>query len=61
MTKNDPVTFETVYDLASLTKVSATLQAVMFMYEKGLIDIHKKVSFYLPELKKTNKKDITIT
>ena len=58
--KNDPVTFETVYDLASLTKVSATLQAVMFMYEKGLIDIHKKVSYYLPELKKTNKKDITI-
>lgn len=57
---NDPVTFETVYDLASLTKVSATLQAVMFMYEKGLIDIHKKVSFYLPELKKTNKKDVTI-
>lgn len=55
-----PVTSETIYDLASLTKVSATLQAVMFMYEKGLIDIHKKVSFYLPELKHTNKKDITI-
>ncbi len=54
------VSFETIYDLASLTKVSATLQTVMFMYEKGLIDINKKVSFYLPDLKKTNKKDITI-
>ncbi|MDH5248740.1 MAG: serine hydrolase [Cyclobacteriaceae bacterium] len=57
---NNPVTNETIYDLASLTKVSATLQAVMFMHEKKLIDIYKKVSFYLPELKKTNKKDVTI-
>jgi len=54
------VTSETIYDLASLTKVSATLQAVMFMHEKGIIDIYKKASYYLPELKNTNKKDITI-
>jgi CubicO group peptidase (beta-lactamase class C family) len=32
----------------------------MFMQEKGLIDIHKKISVYLPELKGTNKKDLTI-
>ncbi len=56
----NPVTDETIYDLASLTKVSATLQTVMFMYERGLIDIHKKISVYLPELKNTNKKDVTI-
>jgi beta-N-acetylhexosaminidase len=55
-----PVTDESIYDLASLTKVSATLQAVMFMHERGLIDIHKKISVYLPELLNTNKKDITI-
>ncbi|MGC1242272.1 MAG: serine hydrolase [Chryseosolibacter sp.] len=55
-----PVTDETIYDLASLTKVSATLQAVMFMQERGLIDIHKKLSVYLPELKGTNKKNITV-
>ncbi len=58
--KNNPVTSETIYDLASLTKVSSTLQAMMFMYEKGFIDINKKLSYYLPELKQTNKKDITI-
>ena len=58
--KSNPVTSETIYDLASLTKVSATLQAVMFMQERGLIDINRKVSYYLPELKKSNKKDITI-
>jgi beta-N-acetylhexosaminidase len=55
-----PVTENTIYDLASVTKVSATLQTVMFMYEKGLIDVNKKVSVYLPELKTSNKKDFTI-
>lgn len=58
--QKSPVTDETIYDLASLTKVSATLQAVMFMQEHGMIDIHKKLSVYLPELRGTNKKDITI-
>lgn len=55
-----PVTDETIYDLASLTKVSATLQTAMFLYEKGMIDLNKKVSVYLPELQNTNKKDITL-
>ncbi len=55
-----PATDETIYDLASLTKVTATLQTTMFMYERGLIDINKKASVYLPVLKTTNKKDITI-
>jgi beta-N-acetylhexosaminidase len=56
---NMPVTDQTIYDLASITKVAATLQTAMFMYEKGMIDLHKKVSYYLPELRNTNKKDIT--
>jgi beta-N-acetylhexosaminidase len=55
-----PVTDSTLYDLASVTKVSATLQAVMFLYDRGLIDINKKASVYLPELKNSNKKDFTI-
>jgi beta-glucosidase-like glycosyl hydrolase/CubicO group peptidase (beta-lactamase class C family) len=58
--KKSPVTDETIYDLASVTKVAATLQAVMFMFDKGLIDINKKISVYLPELKKSNKKDFII-
>ena len=56
----NPVTDETIFDLASITKVSATLQAVMYMHEKGLININKKISVYLPELKGTNKEDYTI-
>lgn len=58
--KKIPVNDETIYDLASVTKVSATLQAVMFLTEKGMIDINKKASFYLPELKNSNKRDFTI-
>jgi beta-N-acetylhexosaminidase len=58
--KKIPVSDETIYDLASVTKVSATLQTVMYMYEKGLIDINKKASVYLPELKGSNKEDLII-
>jgi CubicO group peptidase (beta-lactamase class C family) len=58
--EKDKVTPNTIYDLASVTKVSATLQTAMFMYDHGLLDLHKKVSTYLPEMKKTNKKDITV-
>jgi len=54
------VTPRTIYDLASITKVAATLQTVMFMHEKKIIDINKKLSVYLPELKTTNKKDFII-
>lgn len=57
---NQPVTDETIYDLASVTKVSATLQTIMFMHDRGLIDVNKKASYYLPELKNSNKKDYTL-
>jgi beta-N-acetylhexosaminidase len=58
--KQSPVTEETLYDLASVTKVAATLQSVMFMYDRGLININRKASYYLPELKNSNKKDFTL-
>lgn len=58
--KKVAVSDETLYDLASITKVAATLQAVMFLAEKGMIDVYKKASLYLPDLRNTNKKDITI-
>ena len=55
-----PVTDQTVYDVASITKVAATLQAIMFLKERGEIDLDKKVSYYLPELKGTNKEHMTL-
>ena len=53
--KTAPVTSETVYDLASVTKVAATTLAAMFLHSRGELDISKSVGDYLPELKTTNK------
>lgn len=56
----DRVTSETIYDLASVTKVSATLQAVMLLYDRKQIDLDQKASAYLPELMGTNKQNFTV-
>jgi len=56
----EKVTTETLFDLASLTKVSATLQVVMMLNEKGLLNLNLKASDYLPELKGTNKADMLV-
>lgn len=56
----EPVDAQTIFDLASLTKVTATLQAVMMLYDQKKLDISQKASFYLPELANSNKKDITV-
>lgn len=57
---NETVTNETIYDLASLTKVTATLQAVMFLNERGELDMNQSASYYLPELRGTNKEHMLI-
>lgn len=55
-----PVTNQTVYDLASVTKVSATLQAIMFLYDQKKISLDEKIVTYLPELRGSNKENMTI-
>jgi beta-glucosidase-like glycosyl hydrolase/CubicO group peptidase (beta-lactamase class C family) len=57
---NEPVDGQTIFDLASLTKVTATLQAIMMLFDQKKLDINQKASFYLPELQNSNKKDITV-
>jgi CubicO group peptidase (beta-lactamase class C family) len=49
-----------VYDLASVTKIAASTVALMKLHEKGLIAIDDPLSKYWPDLKKTNKRDITL-
>lgn len=58
--KVKPVDASTIYDLASITKVVATLQTVMFLEGRGLIDLDKKASYYLKELKGTNKENMIL-
>jgi len=55
-----PVTQSTVYDVASITKVAATLQAIMFLKDQDRLKLDEKVSAYLPELKGTNKADMML-
>jgi beta-glucosidase-like glycosyl hydrolase/CubicO group peptidase (beta-lactamase class C family) len=54
------VKLEDLYDLASVTKVVATVPAIMKLYEEEVVDISKPLSNYLTYLDTTNKKDITI-
>lgn len=48
-----------VYDLASITKVAASLSAFMQLVDEGKVSVDDKVSKHLPELKTTNKRNIT--
>jgi CubicO group peptidase (beta-lactamase class C family) len=57
----EPVTDETLYDIASVTKVASTLQAVMLLNERQTIDLNQKASFYLPELIGTNKENLYVS
>jgi beta-N-acetylhexosaminidase len=55
-----PVSPGTIYDLASVTKVAATTQAVMKLVETGHIHLDSALSSYLPELKGSNKERLII-
>lgn len=54
------VTTETLYDIASMTKATATIGGVMKAYDEGLFEIGDKASQYIPGLEGTDKKNITL-
>ncbi len=49
----EPMTLDTVFDLASLTKVVATAPAVLALWEDGRLDLEAPLARYLPELSST--------
>ena len=53
--KSIPVTLESVYDLASVTKISATTVSVMKLYEEGKLDLDKTLGDYLSFTQGTDK------
>jgi len=55
-----PVTLESIYDLASVTKISATTISVMKLYEEGKLSLNKKLGDYLPWVNGTDKADLEI-
>src|ERR1700733_6973959 len=56
----EPMTEDTVFDLASLTKVLATAPAIMQLYEQGRFQLNDPVAQYLPQFAANGKQDITI-
>ncbi|HZJ79974.1 MAG TPA: glycoside hydrolase family 3 N-terminal domain-containing protein [Dysgonamonadaceae bacterium] len=54
------VTDQTVYDLASITKATATLPAIMKLYDTKQIRLQDTFSKFIPETKNSNKANITI-
>lgn len=56
----EPVTPESVYDVASVTKICATTISLMKLYDEGKLDLKKKLGEYLPAVKGTNKEQLTI-
>ncbi len=44
-----------LYDLASITKISSTLAGLMLLDSEGKFSVDKKLGYYLPDFRQTNK------
>ena len=58
--KVEPMTIDTIFDIASLTKVIATTTAVMQLEEQGRIRMNDPVVKYIPEFGQNGKGGITV-
>lgn len=58
--EKEPMTLDTIFDVASLTKVMATATSIMILVEQGKISLTDPVSEYLPAFAEHGKRGITI-
>ncbi len=58
--KKEPVQLESIFDMASVTKICATTISIMKLYEQGKIDLHKTLGNYLPWVKGTDKENLLV-
>jgi uncharacterized protein YbbC (DUF1343 family)/CubicO group peptidase (beta-lactamase class C family) len=58
--RRELMTVDTIFDIASLTKVVATTTAVMQLFERGKIRLNDDVAKYIPEFAQNGKEDITV-
>lgn len=56
----EAMTTDTIFDLASLTKIVATATSIMILVERGKVRLSDPVSVYIPELKGEGRERITI-
>jgi len=57
--KKIPMKENTIFDLASLTKVVSTLPSILRLLDEGLLDLDDPITYYLSSMEK-NHSDITI-
>lgn len=57
---NEPVEDNSIYDLASVTKVTTGLPALMKMYDEKKVKLDAPFSTYFQEFRKTNKAEMTL-
>lgn len=55
-----PVDETSVYDLASVSKATGTLLAVMKAYDQKMFTLDSKIADFIPELQQSNKKDLSV-
>jgi beta-N-acetylhexosaminidase len=58
--QSQPITRESVFDMASVTKICATTISIMKLYDEGKISLNGTLGDYLPELAGTNKAGLPI-
>lgn len=58
--RREPMTPNTIFDVASMTKVIVTTTAVMQLVEQGRVRLNDPVAKYLPEFAQNGKEDITV-
>lgn len=56
----EPMTPDTIFDLASLTKVVATTTSVMILIDEGRIGLNDRVAAFIPGFERYGKGNITI-
>ena len=56
----EPMTIDTIFDMASLTKCIATTTSIMKLVQEGRIRLNDPVATYLPQFAQNGKQDITI-
>ncbi len=56
----EPMTPDTIFDMASLTKVMATTSCVMRLVQLGQIKLNDPVAKYIPEFAQNGKEDVTV-
>jgi uncharacterized protein YbbC (DUF1343 family)/CubicO group peptidase (beta-lactamase class C family) len=56
----EPMTLDTIFDLASLTKPVATTTSIMMLVEEGRIRLSDRVAAYIPGFERYGKSAITI-